>query len=407
MVSPAETGRRLSLTKAQLREERGAALLAFLKTVVADGRLSKAEFHGLNEWLQANSESDVPAIGHLSEIVRQILEDGKVTPDERLELQLAIEKVLPVTERSFAKEARETAERALDGPKLTKADLQQMADATAEGLSEGVRDWRRDPMTERQRDYIAALGGSIQGTATKGEASDLISKLLGEKPPTNRQLMAMRFWGKVQSAGEGPAEISDWLDEFYRVDPHRKTAWELYKEEAEDDGQQGNPNRVQFGIGPTYLARVKAGGDDAKPRFRAKPQPRPSAGGFYAIAILTVCGVLATAFVWRSGPTQPPPSTNAANTSDVKQKEDNLPQPLASRVVDLDPPQSNAVFVEALKVSGIIVGKRTRVMIDGKFYFVGDVIDLPRGVLLHSIDAKTSIVKFMDTKGEIYTKVLN
>lgn len=122
--------------------------------------------------------------------------------------------------------------------------------------------------TDAQRKFLRSLGGTLRSGASKGEASDTIDSLLGNKPLSNRQLMVLRFWNRSRVEGEDKRAIIDWLDQFYSEDPDRKRAWELYKEEAEDDGLQGDAERVPLGIGPEYLARVKNGGPDAIPRFR-------------------------------------------------------------------------------------------------------------------------------------------
>jgi hypothetical protein len=226
--------RRLSLTKKQLQEESGATLLTLLNEIVADGKISEDEVLRLHVWTQAHGDSDLPAISFLREVIDGIIEDGSVSDSDRLDLHLAIERILPVTARSLSKEARIQAEPPPElPPKISRDDLLKMK-------------------------------------ADKGEASELIGELLGNKPISPRQQMVMRFWGRERLAGEGPREIAEWMDTFYSEDADRKRAWELFKQEVEDDGLQGDPARVRFGIGPTFLTRIKQGAEAAAPRFGAK-----------------------------------------------------------------------------------------------------------------------------------------
>ena len=264
--------RRLSLTKKQLEEESGASLLALLNEIVADGKISEDEVLRLHAWTQAHAESDLPAIGFLKEVIDGAIADGSVSDADRLDLHLAIERILPVTARSLSKEARIQAEpRPELPPKISREDLLKMkADPSDDSTLQPPKTWRDDPMTAPQRAFIKSLRGSISPSATKGEASELIGTLLGNKPLSPRQQMVMRFWGRERLSGEGPSEIADWMDAFYSEDPDRKLAWELFKQEVEDDGLQGDPARVTFGIGPAFLTRIKQGGEAAIPRFGAK-----------------------------------------------------------------------------------------------------------------------------------------
>jgi len=240
------------------------------------------ELTQLQAWLLQNQAADLPAVGFLLDVVHDIVSRGSITADDRADLQLEIERVLPVTERGFARDMREAAAAANEWkdesePRISRGDLKQMAedaqDAPPDGDPDGDtppsgRYWRNDPMTDAQKGFIKSLGGRIRAGATKGEASDLISSLLGEKPVSSRHLMILRFWALENKAFEGPRAVGEWLDTFYEEDPDRRAAWELFKGESEDDGLQEDPSRVPLGVGPEYLARVKAGGQAAVPRFR-------------------------------------------------------------------------------------------------------------------------------------------
>jgi hypothetical protein len=295
-------------------------------------------------------------------------------------------------------------------------------------------DWRNDAMTDRQRDYIFALGGSIHAGATKGEASDAIEALLGQRPPTSRQQMVLRFWGRSREAGEGPGEISDWQDRFYSEDPDRKHAWELFKEESNDDGRQGDPNRVPFGVGPEYLARIKrspktprnepapaGSGSSAeltapKKNFEA-PKEKKSYVGIVAVGftvMLVIVGFLAARTPSRrlstadtrpesaakESPAQPTEALKLGTVSTIPTREIHEKENRAALE------STSARRVAALKVTGLIGGSRPRVLIDGKLYAAGEIVDSANGLSVQSIDMRESSVLFVDGSGISYTRSL-
>jgi hypothetical protein len=302
------TRRRSSLTKRQLAEKGGAELLQILSAIGEDGKISDDEVAGLRAWLFEHRHLDIPAISLLSETVDRILADFFVTEEERLELLYAIERVLPVTERTMVRKARlaESKSASQDEKGLTLQDLKKIARRTAEEQNDAAKDteaepepydWRNDPATDRQRDYAKVLGGRLPKNATKGEASVLIDSLLGKNPPSNRQQMVLRFWGRKLQCGDGPREIWEWQDAFYTEDPDRKRAWELYKEEAGDDGRQGDPQRIPFGVGPGYLARIKQGGNAAVARLRPPVTGTPNTGARRWVIIIGLLVVFVLIFL--------------------------------------------------------------------------------------------------------------
>lgn len=103
--------RRVSITKLQRESAAGAELLSLCQTITADGSFSDDEVSLLREWLDAHRNSDLPAIAHLCPIVERITADGQITPEERREIALAVEAVLPPDVRDVAKNARRTAEQ--------------------------------------------------------------------------------------------------------------------------------------------------------------------------------------------------------------------------------------------------------------------------------------------------------
>lgn len=100
---------RKSLTRSQLETAEAVELLALLQTVTADGRLLDEEIEGVREWLAQNAASDLPAVAHLRDAVEAVLEDGRVSDEERVWLQQAVETVLPREDRSIAAMRRREA----------------------------------------------------------------------------------------------------------------------------------------------------------------------------------------------------------------------------------------------------------------------------------------------------------
>ncbi len=102
---------RTSITKLQRETAAAAELISLCQTFTEDGHLADEEIAGLRQWLTDHRGSDLPAIAFLLKTVDEILADGKVTPDERRDLYLAIEKVLPPDIRESVRGTRTSAER--------------------------------------------------------------------------------------------------------------------------------------------------------------------------------------------------------------------------------------------------------------------------------------------------------
>ncbi len=108
--SEADKNRRVSLTKTQRQSEIGIELISLCQSFTEDGGLSDEEIHGLRTWLEENQSADLPAISFLIETVRKVLEDGKVTKEERQAVYKALETVLPQDARKEAVARRKAHE---------------------------------------------------------------------------------------------------------------------------------------------------------------------------------------------------------------------------------------------------------------------------------------------------------
>lgn len=93
---------RPTLTKAQQQTETGLELLSLCKTMTADGRILDEEILGLKKWLDENRNSELSAIHYLVSIIDTVVADGKITPEERKTVHLAVEKILPPDLRIIA-----------------------------------------------------------------------------------------------------------------------------------------------------------------------------------------------------------------------------------------------------------------------------------------------------------------
>ena len=109
---PTYLNRGLSLSHAELCTQLGAELLSLCRSVTADGRLTGEELDGLRQWLHEAESAQMPAAKHLRGVIRKVLADGKITPDEYNEVHRAVEAVLPFGDRRQAMSARLDVEAA-------------------------------------------------------------------------------------------------------------------------------------------------------------------------------------------------------------------------------------------------------------------------------------------------------
>lgn len=102
---------RVSLTKTQRQSEIGIELMSLCQSFTEDGALSDEEIHGLRAWLEENESADLPAISFLVDTVQKVLEDGKVTKEERQAVYKALETVLPPDARKEAVARRRAVDK--------------------------------------------------------------------------------------------------------------------------------------------------------------------------------------------------------------------------------------------------------------------------------------------------------
>src|SRR5688572_13748334 len=207
--------KRVTLTKGQAASAAGTQLLSLLVDFTSDGELSLGEVEKLRVWLDGNHAAEVPAVAWLRELVADILADGRVTSEERIDLILAIERVMPKEQRLIATARRKAAE-----------DLTRELVVEVEQVDDGDDDSDYGSATEPQRRYILALGGKVTPGLSVSAASELIDTLLsGSSSVSKRQMMVLRFWNRVEVSRDGRHAVSEWMDVWYVEDPDRQAAW--------------------------------------------------------------------------------------------------------------------------------------------------------------------------------------
>ena len=103
-------GRRVSLTRSQLRASVGAELLSLCQTITEDGSISEQEVSALRTWLDENRSADLPSLSFLVTTVERIIADGRISKEECKELYKAVESVLPMEARKDAVARRRRVE---------------------------------------------------------------------------------------------------------------------------------------------------------------------------------------------------------------------------------------------------------------------------------------------------------
>ena len=191
-VASEHGSQRISLTKAQCDEPVVQELIALLVETEKDGFVADDAACKLVAWLEGKNNSEIPAFNFLLETARAVLACGELTTrtipeiDIALELQLAIERVLPKQVRDPIKAKRiEAVNRMRDNVPASKGVLDYIRELggtprygmTASEAEELKEELYHQPTT-RQLEYIRALGANPPSNVTRQTASELIDKLL-------------------------------------------------------------------------------------------------------------------------------------------------------------------------------------------------------------------------------------
>ena len=158
------------------------ALINVCKEIVQDGVLTNSEIVGLANWINANPEVRNSWPGKpLVKLLKNVFADNKITKHESRQVGAALQSIL----RQWAK--RE--EQAVAEPNVT-VEVVDAYPVSDERDAPPPGDWQLDPATDRQVSFAKSLGLTFPKDATKGKASELISKALEQrdsKPATSTQ----------------------------------------------------------------------------------------------------------------------------------------------------------------------------------------------------------------------------
>ena len=125
---------RVSLSAKQQASDAGIELIELCSTITEDGRLLDHEIDALREWSRRHREVELPARALVTEKVKRVLTVGAISDADRVELQIAIERVLPPEARHTPRsQPRVVADADPDLPLATYEFL--VADTRQEGRS--------------------------------------------------------------------------------------------------------------------------------------------------------------------------------------------------------------------------------------------------------------------------------
>lgn len=259
---------RVTLTKSELESKTGKEFIEFVEDIGRDGSIDINEISTLLSALQEGGRfNDLVGAAFLRETIMEIISDGNIEQFEVERLRYAISRMLP-------KRIRDESDF-YSKDKITESRLRKPA-------------WHDDPASDKQIDLLLKFEISFHPGINKGDASSLISDYIQKKEsrPSPRQLMVLRFFDRMDLIDKTKAEITDWMDQWYSVDPKRKEAWENYK--SDNGGDIIDPENVEIGIGLAYLGGNRPSSRVAVtavtdlhpevkllPHLRPKPTPPP------------------------------------------------------------------------------------------------------------------------------------
>lgn len=177
------------------------SLINLCKEIVRDGVLTKSEIVGLAKWINAHPKVRKNWPGKpLVKLLKNVFADNKISKDESRQVGAALQAIL----RKWAKREKQVAVESRVTIEIVDAyPVSGERDAPPPG------DWQFDPATDRQVSFANSLGLTLPKDATKGKASDLISKALKQKdskPATSSQLEQAKLVGVSIPRGATVAE---------------------------------------------------------------------------------------------------------------------------------------------------------------------------------------------------------
>lgn len=212
----------------------GKRIIEKILAMCHDGMLELHEVEDLHVFL-GREGTDIAAAHYLRAITRDAVADGRIDDVEAYRLKQAFLRVVP-------KEVRSVVATHLESIELPGFDDD---DTSAP--------WKGHPATARQIAYVVDLGGTPTPGMTKGDASELIDRLLERRPVSPRQVMLLRFFDRMDLATSTKNEVSEWVDAHYELDPRHEAAWARFKRETNHDPACQDPTVVPIGAYRRYM----------------------------------------------------------------------------------------------------------------------------------------------------------
>lgn len=130
--------RALAMTKQQASDA-GIELIELCSTITEDGRLLDQEIAALQEWSDRYRDVELPARTFLREKIKRVLTVGAISDADRIELQVAIERILPPEVRHTPKSVARVAAAAAGDRNLPLETYEFLvADTRRDGRSTAI-----------------------------------------------------------------------------------------------------------------------------------------------------------------------------------------------------------------------------------------------------------------------------
>jgi hypothetical protein len=146
---------RVFLTTPELESSAGTELLNLCLQVTQDGKLDLQEIITLRKWLRANqANGSVAAIAYLHDIMQRVTADAVIDREEQLELQLAIERVIPPAHRTPSIQARKRWE-------ADRRERQRLAKEREKAEVQRIREEERARANRIRHEFAKVAGVSF------------------------------------------------------------------------------------------------------------------------------------------------------------------------------------------------------------------------------------------------------
>lgn len=167
-----ETDMRVYLTTAELTNPAAADLLSLCIRISIDGKIELEEIKELRRWLRNYEGKGIPAVTYLADIMQRITADKVIDQDELVELQMAIERVVPAVYRTPIVQARRKRDQEKQARRreLRQIQLQHEKESQDRQKSEAIAKAMR-----LRHDFAKVAGVTFQNDDWT-ERQDIIAK---------------------------------------------------------------------------------------------------------------------------------------------------------------------------------------------------------------------------------------